>query len=52
LAPARLRAAFFETVNASNSRLPAGEARLRLFGGKDLKTNPCGHFKCEMPQPF
>ncbi len=35
-------------VYASNSRLTAGKARLRLFGGKDLPTNPCEHFKYEM----
>ncbi len=35
-------------VYASNSRLTAGKARLRLFGGKNLPTNPCEHFKCEM----
>jgi hypothetical protein len=36
------------TGNASNSRLTASKARLRLFGGKDLKTNPCERFTCEM----
>jgi hypothetical protein len=41
-------AKLFIAVYASNSRYTAGKARLRLFGGKDLRTNPCEHFKREM----
>ena len=32
-------------INASNSRLTASKARLRLFGGKDLKTITYGIFR-------